>query len=187
LLVELHWALLEMPYYIDRIPMAEVWDGAVPVDASGAWRLDHATMLIHAAAHLALHHSRDMRLIWLLDVDRLAASPALDWDKVVRLADAWNLALAVQTVLAVTTRWLGTPVPPEVMAQLAQRADDPAGHALWGLGDERPGRTWQRAKTTLAVLPPRVKLSYAGWLALRSAVATVEALRGRIEARRAGR
>jgi hypothetical protein len=187
LLVELHWALLEMPYYIHRIPMAEVWDSTEPVAASEAWRLDHATMLIHAAAHLALHHSRDLRLIWLLDVDRLAASPALDWDKVVRLTGAWNLALAVQTVLSVTTRWLSTAVPPEVMAQLEHRSGERAGRALWGLGDERPGRTWQRAKTSLAVLPPRAKLSYAGWLALRSAVAAGEALRSRIESRHAGR
>lgn len=185
LLVELHWALLEMPYYIHRIPMAEVWDSAEPVAGSDAWRPDHAVMLIHAAAHLALHHSCDLRLIWLLDVDRLAASPALDWDRVLRLAGAWNLALAVQTTLEVTARWLGTPVPPKVMARLERRADDPAGRALWGLGDERPGRAWRRATTTLAVLPPRTKLSYAGWLALRSTVAAGEALRRRFEVRRA--
>jgi len=187
LLVELHWALLEMPYYIDRIPMAEVWDSAEPVDGAGAWRPDHATLLVHAAAHLALHHSRDLRLIWLLDVDRLAASPVLDWQRVVRLADAWNLALAVQTTLAVTARWLGTPVPPEIVARLQQRADDPAGRALWGLGDERTGRAWRRALTTLAVLPPRAKLAYAGWLALRTTVAAGEALRGRSDARHADR
>ncbi len=185
LLVELHWALLEMPYYIDRIPMAEVWDGAEPVTGFAAWRPDHAVMLVHAAAHLALHHSRDLRLIWLLDVDRLAASPALDWDKVVRLAGDWNLALAVQTTLAVAAAWLGTPVPSEVMAGLQRRADDRAGRALWGLGDERPGRAWRRAMTTLTVLAPRAKLAYAGWLALRTAVAAGEALRGRIETRHA--
>lgn len=178
LLVELHWALLEMPYYIHRIPMTEVWDAAEPVEPSGAWRPDPATLLVHAAAHLALHHSRDLRLIWLLDIDRLAASPALDWHKVVRLADEWNLALAVQTTLDVAARWLGTPVPPEVIAGLQRRADDPAGRALWGLGDERRGRAWRRAVTTLAVLPPRAKLAYAGWLALRTAVAAGEALRG---------
>ncbi len=188
LLVELHWALLEMPYYIHRIPMAEVWDAVQPTGEAGMWRPDRAALLLHAASHLALHHSRDLRLIWLLDIDRLAADSRLDWQRVVRLADAWNLALAVQASLDAAARWLGAPAPAEVMAQLQHRASDPAARALWGLGDERPGRAWRRAVTTLAVLPPRAKLSYAGWLALRAAVAAGDALRSRgIEARHAGR
>ena len=30
LLVEFHWSLVELPYFIDRIPMDEIWEAAQP-------------------------------------------------------------------------------------------------------------------------------------------------------------
>ncbi len=80
LVTELHWSLLEIPYYIQRIHMAEVWSAAAPAPGhAGAFIPDSATLLIHSAAHLALHHSRELRLIWLLDLDRLARWSEMDW------------------------------------------------------------------------------------------------------------
>ena len=32
LLVELHWSLVELPYYVERIPMAEVWATTRPAE-----------------------------------------------------------------------------------------------------------------------------------------------------------
>jgi hypothetical protein len=79
LLVELHWSLVELPYYVERIPMRDVWATTRPVEGlPGASIPDPATLLLHSCAHLALHHSRDLRLIWLVDVDRLARWDALD-------------------------------------------------------------------------------------------------------------
>lgn len=168
LLVELHWSLVELPYYIERIPMAEVWATLGPCAAlPGACLPDHATLLLHSCAHLALHHSRDLRLIWLVDVDRLARSPALAWEAVLRRAERWGLGLAVHATLQAAAAWLGTPLPPEALAHLAELAGDPVGRAMWGLGDERPGRAWRRARATWAAFGPRQRLSYGAWLALR--------------------
>lgn len=191
LLVELHWSLAELPYYMDRIDMAEVWRSACPLPAEEDGRRtsvrdvptpglpaqvpDPAVLLLHACAHLALHHSRDLRLIWLVDLDRLVRRAAPDWPAVLSLADAWGLGLAVSTCLEAAGRWLGTPVPADVRGELARLAADPVGRAMWGLGDEAlPGRWWRRTWATWTAFDARQRVRYAGWLALRAAYRPVE-------------
>ena len=147
LVVELHWSLVELPYYIERIPMADFWAATAPCDGlPGASIPDPAALLQHSCAHLALHHSRALRLIWLVDVDRLAKSPSLDWDALIARSGRWGLGLATQATLQATAAWLGTPLPTSVMARLAELADDPVSRAMWGLGDEVPGRARRRAR-----------------------------------------
>ena len=120
LLVELHWSLVELPYYVERIPMREVWATTRPAAGlPGASIPDAATLLLHSCADVALHHSRALRLIWLVDVDRLARSEALDWDALIERSERWGLGLAAETTLKPTAAWLGTPVPAEVLARLA--------------------------------------------------------------------
>ena len=145
LLVEFHWSLVELPYFIDRIPMDEIWEAAQPCqDMPGASLPDPASLLLHSCAHLALHHSRSLRLIWLVDVDHLARSEVLAWDVFLDRADRWGLCLAAKTTLEAASAWLDTPLPAHAMVRLGQRASDPVNQAMWGLGDERPGRAASR-------------------------------------------
>jgi hypothetical protein len=168
ILAELHWSLAELPYYTQRINMADIWATFTPApDLPHAMQPSPAVLMLHACAHLAFHHSRDLRLIWLVDVDRLARMPGFPWPEVVALAERWNLGLALQACLEAAIRWLNTPVPSYALARISALATDPVGHAMWGMGDERPGRAWQRARSTLAVLAPRDRLSYLSWLGLR--------------------
>ena len=142
LLVELHWSLVELPYYIDRIPMAEIWQASEPVAGlSGARLPDPATALLHSCAHWALHHSQEQRLLWLLDVDRLARCGRLDWDLVLDRATRWGLQLALRTIVLQAATQLGSPVPEAVRHTMAHWQPAPVETAMWGLGDERPGRT----------------------------------------------
>ena len=169
ILVELHWALVEAPFYIDAIPLGQVWDRARPAaDLPGALLPDPATLLIHCCAHLALHHSQEMRLFWLLDVDRLARWPDLDWEATLVQAERWRLDLAVSRVVTQAAALFGTPLPPRVSDWLAQPRSDAAQHLLWGVGDEGPGRAWRRACVTWAVADPPLRRRYAAWLALRA-------------------
>ena len=176
LLVELHWSLVELPYYVERIPMREVWATTRPAAGlPGASIPDAATLLLHSCADVALHHSRALRLIWLVDVDRLARSEALDWDALIERSERWGLGLAAETTLKTTAAWLGTPVPAEVLARLAQQAADPALRAMWGLGDEVPGGARRRARATWAAFSGRQRLRYGAWLALRTLARPFEA------------
>jgi hypothetical protein len=174
LLVELHWSLIEAPYYVNLIHPDEIWAGA-DTEACHPYSIPRpAVLLAHAAAHLAMHHSRDLRLIWLVDADRLARAPALDWDDLLRLAEAWKLGLALYAMLADAGKWLATPAPKETMRGLARLANDRIARQAWGIGDDAGGRTWRRAAATFAALPPRAGLQYAGWLAGRAALRPVD-------------
>lgn len=181
LLIELHWTLTEMPYYVDRIDVDEIWRGAQDLPAlPGAQIPDPAVLMLHACAHLALHHSQNLRLIWLVDLDRLARWKTLDWERVIRLAEAWGLGLAVEAGLGAARRWLNTPIPASVDSALTRLAADPVGRAMWGLGDELlPGRRWLRIRASWAAFDARQRTTYAGWLALRALSRPLEWRRNR--------
>ena len=171
LLVELHWSLVELPYYIDRIPMAEIWRDSVPAgDLPGARLPDPATALLHSCAHWALHHSQEQRLLWLLDVDRLTRWDRLDWDLVLDRATRWGLQLALHTIVLQAEEKLGSSVPEVVRHTMAHWQPAPVETAMWGLGDERPGRTRQRIRTTWTAMDASQRRRYAAWLALRGAL-----------------
>ena len=176
LLVELHWSLVELPYYVERIPMSEVWATTRPAERlPGAVMPDPATLLLHSCAHVALHHSRTLRLIWLVDVDRLARSAALDWDALTERSERWGLGLAAYATLKATAAWLATPLPADAMTRLAQQADDPVLRSMWGLGDEVPGGARHRARVTWAAFSGRQRLRYGAWMASRALVRPFEA------------
>lgn len=186
LLVELHWSLVELPYYVERIPMPEVWATAGPAAGlPGASIPDAATLLLHGCAHVGLHHSRTLRLIWLADVDRLARSEALDWDALVERSARWGLGLVASATLKATAAWLGTPLPAAAMACLDEQAGDPVLRSMWGVADEVPGGARRRARATWAAFSGRQRLRYGAWLASRALARPFEAAR-RPAARTAG-
>lgn len=187
LLAELHWSLVESPYYVDRVATEAIWRRSRPAAWPPDARLpDLSTLLLHSAAHMALHHSQHLRLIWLVDVDRLARRPDLDWDDVLARAAAWGFGLALQAALEAGNIWLGTPSPAAVRERLAVLAAEPAAQVMWGVGDERAGRAWQRAWATWRVLGPRQRLRYAAWLGLRAVARPVEAWEQRSAPRASG-
>lgn len=175
LLVELHWSMAELPHYVELIHPAALLEGAQPLAALPAYRAPSpAVLLAYGAGHLALHHSRDLRLIWLVDLDRLVCSDAVDWDDLLRITGAWKLGLALYEGLRAAHRWLGTPLDPRRMAVLEALAHDPVAVRSWGLGDEAPERAWQRSRAALAALPLRSAAGYAAWLVMRAALRPLE-------------
>ncbi len=170
LLVELHWSLLELPYYIERIPMADIWQSAQPAPGiPGALVPDAATLLLHGCAHQMMHHNRDRRLLWLLDVDRLVRGSNVAWDVVLARGQRWGLLLTLKLMLEEAVALLATPVPADVLAALANHPAEPVERAMWGIGDDRPDRARRRVQATLTAFDGRQRLGYLGWLALRGA------------------
>lgn len=167
MVVELHWSLVEAPYYIDRIPMADIWQTAVAApDLPSAKVPDGATLLLHSCAHLALHHSQDQRLLWLLDVDRLLRWRRLDWNAVLERAARWDLQLALRTIVQQTEARLGTPLPADIAKELARLEPAPAERVMWGVGDDRPDRNSRRIRASWATMSGRQRWRYVGWLGL---------------------
>lgn len=166
--VELHWSLIEIPYYIDAIDIAGLWSAATPAPGlHSALAPEPAALLIHSCAHLAFHHRQTLRLVWLVDLDRLARWHEMDWQRVAELAGAWRLALATRSVLSVAARYLATPLPPETMRALDSLADDPVELALWESAGIASRRRWHTA--SWQSFEARSRMRYLGWFALWSA------------------
>lgn len=168
LLIELHWTLVELPYYIDAIPIADIWATATPAPGlPGAHLPDPAALLLHGCAHVAFHHSTEERLLWLLDIDRLVRRAALDWEVVLARAAAWKLTTVLSGRLALAQAQLDTPIPPAVTKRLQEAPRHPLEKRMIGLGDEKPGRAWRRAYVSWQAFDGRQRARYAAWLGLR--------------------
>jgi hypothetical protein len=101
-------------------------------DGSGLAVLAPADMVLHSAVHLFFDGEFDKGLRDLLDIHLLlgefGARPGF-WDSLVPRARALQLGRPLFYALRYATRFLGTDVPPHVLAQAA--ADGPRGPLLW--------------------------------------------------------
>ncbi len=123
-LVDLHWSLLNSGQVRDRfaVPTDELLTRltktttatgtAIPV-------LADVDQLAHVALHAAL--SGGHRLSWLVDVDRIVRHGFDEWAELVSTATKWQGRAAIGAVLLRAKRSLGTPVPADVIDQLANR------------------------------------------------------------------
>ena len=100
--VELHWHLLDVPYYLRHVPMAWFWEtsrahriGSYPIQILGP-----EANLLYLSSHLALHH-RFHGLRWFVDLAALTylRRDSLDWDRIARQAQAFELLLTVRETL----------------------------------------------------------------------------------------
>lgn len=165
LIVELHWSLLDIPYYREQIKAEEIWSRTAPVQSlPGAFMPDAAILMVHACAHMAYHHSRNLKLMWLVDVDRLGRLPKLDWASVVATARDWRLSLAVKTTLEAAIHWTGMPAPRWVIDELATGTDTELERRLWGVGDEPRRRGLRRASTSWNAFDWAERARFAAYL-----------------------
>jgi hypothetical protein len=175
LLIEVHSSLVELPFYIEHIPSADVWEHTHPLGALSAELPDPVLLLLHACAHASFHHSSDLRLMWLLDIYQLAASPQLDWEFFLARAGAWRLGRACYETLHTASVWPGAAIPPTVLDAARALSTEPVSVKHWGLGDDRPGRASRKAWISLVSLPSGVRIRYLAWLASRVLSRSLEA------------
>ena len=123
--LELHWSLLDSPYYQQKLDMQWFWQTALPIQVEGtsALMLGPEAQVLHLCAHLVLHHSNgdELRLLWLHDLAEVVACyrERMDWELLLDRAQRYDLLLPLQQVLArlAGTEWC-TPIPGAVLAQL---------------------------------------------------------------------
>ena len=100
--VELHWHLLDVPYYMDKLPMDWFWQNSETRTIAGQpfQVLNRVANLVYLPAHLALHH-RYEQLHSLLDLALLiVASPeSLDWTAIIAAARSFELVSALRGTL----------------------------------------------------------------------------------------
>ena len=143
--LELHHALLDLPAGSARPSQSpSCWNGRM--HSPWAQRRPGCSVstdqLLHLAAHLVLHGANpaDERLIWYYDLDRLVRRKAdrLPWDVVLARAERYRLTLPLQRVLHRLVALLDTPVPGEVLAQVAALPVDRAQSMRYGMAPSGP-------------------------------------------------
>lgn len=100
--IELHWSLLDSPYYQERLDMAWYWQSALPHEVAGQATqvLGPVALLLHLAAHWTLHHPGDA-LLWQHDIAAVIVTegPRLDWSELLAQAAEQALVLPLQAAV----------------------------------------------------------------------------------------
>ena len=117
-IVDLHWSNWEIhPFFGANgdSHLEELFQRAYPVKSSSLIleTLDPVDALIHTAIHLAMIHSRDIRLIWISDIALLADQLHVpdDWQVLQKRSAAWRARLAVENSLKMAQLWFGLHLP----------------------------------------------------------------------------
>ena len=100
--VELHWRLLDSPFYQDRVGASWFWETAQPalVAGTGALVLGMEAAILHLSAHYVLHH-RAQGVRWIYDIALLVESFGndIDWQLVFDKATEFELIYSIQVVV----------------------------------------------------------------------------------------
>jgi len=100
--LEVHWHLLDSPFYQFGMGMEWFWETARQRTCAGAagLMLGPEALLLYLCAHLALHHRRS-GMLWRHDVAEVLHRyrDELKWDELFRRAAAFDLVLPLQQVV----------------------------------------------------------------------------------------
>lgn len=120
--LDLHWSLIDSPFYQRRLDLAWFWSQALEFELSGMQvrTLAADANLIYLCAHLALHHRGD-ELLWSNDIAELLyrCGAQFDWRLVLEKASEFQLLLPLQRVLQQQSRDWGAPLPTWLLKELA--------------------------------------------------------------------
>ena len=112
-LVELHRSLVAGQRDSRAPDLGWVWAHTEPMHG-GARRLDPTANLIYLAAHAMLQHrGAEMRLLWLVDIDRLVRrfGAEIDWDDAAAASGRFGWTNALDSALERCRAWFDTPIP----------------------------------------------------------------------------
>lgn len=159
-ILELHWNLFVVPYYLTRLPLSWFWETAIPATLGGApgLILGPEAQVLHLCGHLSLHHPSEetARLLWLYDVAALlrAFEDRIDWPLLIDQARRCDLILAVKATLlsGILPRWPGL-LPEPVVEHLRTASPTPNEAQIVRQLREGYGSRARRLLHELAQLP----------------------------------
>lgn len=119
--VEVHWSLIDSPYYQSHLPLDWFWQTAVPWHVGGipSLMLGPEAQVLYLCAHLLLHHGGD-DLLWLNEVAQVVEyyGKELAWDQVLKHASTLGLVIPTRQILTLAARAWAAPIPLQVVEQL---------------------------------------------------------------------
>ena len=107
--IEIHWSLLDSPYYQHFLDMNWFWQTARKLDFFGAPTtiFSPEAQLLHLCSHLMLHHSGE-RLLWQHDIAEVIVhyDETIDWGELFDRAKIYDLVIPTQNILSsVIAKW----------------------------------------------------------------------------------
>jgi hypothetical protein len=116
--IEIHWSLLDSPYYQHYLDMDWFWQTARKLDFYGAPTaiFSPEAQLLHLCSHLMLHHS-GRSLLWQHDIAEVIVhyDGTIDWGELFNRAKIYDLVIPTQNILSsVIAKW-HLPVRSEIL------------------------------------------------------------------------
>lgn len=168
-MVELHWHLLDAPYYMRKVSMAWFWENTLQMETAGHSYhvLNPEANLVYLPAHLALHH-QFARLHNLFDLALLIQqhNSQLDWQKVIQSAWSFDLLNALRgTIERLSQTWPDLPVaePLRLISTIQPSPEDDRQFRLYLFPARNNSLNFYTALSSLPDL--RSKVRYA-WVRL---------------------
>lgn len=135
--VDLHWRINASAAIAERLEASAPFARAITLDrlsgtATGLAPIDNLVLTcINRASHDALGYAQGSethfegdRLIWAVDIDRIAQQFGPDdWEELVRIAQAGRTSAVTASGLRFAQRVCATAIPPDVMMRLSGAAD----------------------------------------------------------------
>ena len=119
--VDLHWHLFNIGELRGEFPisMAELYERAprVELPTCRVPTLDRADTALHLGVHGCLSGAN--RLVWLKDIEQATAGEDFPWDELVARTRMARAGLPVASMLRTAHDVIGTPVPDEIIRELA--------------------------------------------------------------------
>jgi hypothetical protein len=127
-------------------------------------RLGDTAMLLNVAIHASLG-TRPPKLVPLRDIAQVWAEGDIDWDTLVRWAEAWHLTVVLQHAFAAVGDTLNTPIPTEAACFVGERPSRSEAKLLAGYTSSRRDKGGMTLATIRAIPRARSKAAYAWALA----------------------
>ncbi len=161
--IDLHVRPLRPLRLARLMPENALWANAVPVTLGGSTLLVPAPddMLIHLAAHSAIHGNSQRK--WLADIDGWirAARDEIDWDRFLANVESWRLVAAVRSGIEAAANAFGEACPDDVRRRLSSmRTNWRDRVALWHAPRDRQHLACSFLVTALTTPGPRFVVGY---------------------------